>query len=62
MFFDFDDIEKAFDEVNLLMVFDMLKRAAITVRKLYKNERAIIKTGDIQKKSRIKKGVRQGCT
>jgi len=44
-------------------MFKMLRRAgvAITERKLlyqlYKNEIAIIKMGDIQKESRIKKGV-----
>lgn len=46
----------------------MIRRAgvAITKRKLlyqlYKNEIAITKIGDIQKESRIQKGVRQGCT
>ena len=67
-FIAFVDIEKAFDNVNWEIMFKMLRRAgvAITERKLlyqlYKNEIAIIKMENIQKESRIKKGVRQGCT
>jgi|UniRef100_A0A2S2R9T8 ACT domain-containing protein len=67
-FIVFVDIEKAFDKVNWEITFEIMKRAEIatTERKLlyqlYKNKITIIKIDDIQKESKIKKGVRQGCT
>lgn len=67
-FIAFVDIEKAFDNVNWEIMFKIMKRAGIATKErkllyqLYKNEIAIIKIGDIQKESKIKKGVRQGCT
>lgn len=51
----FVDIEKAFDDVNWEIMFKIMKRARIATTKrillyqLYKNEKAIIKMGDIQK-------------
>lgn len=66
-FIAFVDTEKAFDNVNLEIMYKMPKRAGVatTERKLlyqlYKNKIAIIKMGDIQKESTIKKGVGQGC-
>jgi len=67
-FIAFVDIEKGFDNVNWEIMFKMMKKAGIATKErtllyqLYKNEIAIIKTGDTQKESKIKKGVRQGCT
>lgn len=46
----------------------MMKRAGVATMErklpfqLYKNEIATMKMGDIQKESKIKKGVRQECT
>jgi hypothetical protein len=63
----FVDIEKAFDNVNWAIKFEILKRAGIeyTERrllfKLYQKETAVIRFGETEEKARIRKGVRQGC-
>lgn len=62
-FISFVDIEKAFDNINWETMFKMLKITGVTTteRKLLyqlcKKEIAIIKMGNIQKESKIKKGV-----
>ena len=64
----FVDLEKAFDSVNWNIMFRLLKKVGISYRdrriiySLYKNEKGIIRFGNIQEEAEIKKGVRQGCS
>lgn len=61
------DIEKAFDNVNWKLMFNMMTRVGIKhadmklLYKLYKDELAVIKIQDNVEEAKINKGVRQGC-
>uniref|UniRef100_A0A8D8XEA4 Craniofacial development protein 2 n=1 Tax=Cacopsylla melanoneura TaxID=428564 RepID=A0A8D8XEA4_9HEMI len=67
-FMSFVDLEKAFDNVNWDLMFELLKRIGISFRdrriihSLYKNEVGVIRCGDTEEEAVIKKGVRQGCS
>ncbi|VVC30378.1 Reverse transcriptase domain [Cinara cedri] len=67
-FIAFMDIEKAFDNVNWKLMFNMMARVGIKqedrklLYKLYKDELAVIKIQDNVEEAKINKGVRQGCT
>jgi len=62
------DIEKAFDNVNWKVKFNMMKKLGIkyTDRKLlyniYNDELAVKRIQDEVEKAKINRGVRQGCT
>lgn len=64
----FVDIEKAFDNVNWKIMFNMMARVGIKhvdrelLNKLYKDELAVIKIQGNVEEEKINKGVRQGCT
>jgi hypothetical protein len=67
-FIAFVDIEKAFDNVNWKLMFNIMTRVGIKhadrklLYKLYKDELAVIKIQNNVEEAKINKGVRQGCT
>jgi len=67
-FISFVDLEKAFNNLNWDIMFDILKKTEISykdrsiIHSLYKNEIGIIKRGISEEEAKIMKGVRQGCS
>ena len=63
----FIDLEKAFDNVNWRIIFQILERLGVKYRdrrvlyNLYKEQVAIVEIGNEREIGKIRKGVRQGC-
>jgi len=67
-FVAFVDLEKAFDDVNWITLFQILRKSGIAnsdrriIKNLYRNETGIVRYGDSQEIAKIRKGARQGCS
>ena len=65
----FLDIEKAYDRVDRVILFEILRKVGLgmkvvnIIRSMYENTRAIYRLGDLETRLvRSVRGVRQGCT
>ncbi|VVC44826.1 Reverse transcriptase domain [Cinara cedri] len=67
-FIPFVDLEKAFDSIKRKTLFQILKKTGITnsdriiIKSLFENETGVVRYGESQEITEIKKGIRQGCS